>query len=74
METVFDHNVTEDELKLLFRTPLTRAEYENKVNTDVAYGDLYRLYSLRGNTVIAYAYLYQIESDTIRNAWTLYDR
>lgn len=74
MEAIFDYNVTEEELKLLFRTPYSREEYENKVNQDVAYGDLYRLCTLRNETSRANSYRDKIESETIRNAWTHYDR
>jgi hypothetical protein len=69
IETIFDHDVTEDELTLLFGAPderLTQDEYLEfrQEDHDSRYADLFRLFDLRHDSKQAEYYLSFInESD-----------
>lgn len=61
MESVFDHNVTKDELELLFGTRnMTRERLDGLTNQEDNYAYLYRLYLLRKNREMATKYLSMI--------------
>ncbi|MCD8387013.1 MAG: hypothetical protein LUD17_09015 [Bacteroidales bacterium] len=49
METIFDHNVTKEELRKLFGDPDFEPEICLECNQENNYIHIYRLYLLRGN-------------------------
>jgi hypothetical protein len=74
METIFDHNPTQQELVMLFGPrPMTREEYLSVVEQESAYGDLYRLYSLRGKPEIAEQFLNKITDEDYRLTLAMHD-
>ena len=57
METIFDHNITKEEISAILG-PLdwTREDFEND-SQESNYGLIYRLYSYRGDDITAKKYL-----------------
>lgn len=64
METIFDHNITEDELTFLFGHVVDKERYLSltaDIDTDSANGMLYSLYTIRNDNVTALKYLNKIK-------------
>lgn len=55
METIFDHNVTKQEIKDLFGFEADK-EFIMNVSQEKQYRDIYRLYCIRGDTRTANKY------------------
>jgi len=71
METIFNHNITIDEIKILNllnpgRKIYEQSNYENSIDDDLRYADLCRLFSIRGNLQIAEKYLNEIKDPTLK--------
>ena len=47
METIFDHNVTSEEIGRMFPAPFNKAWYLEYHDQDTAYFDISKLYTLR---------------------------
>jgi hypothetical protein len=61
METIYDHNVTEAELAVLFPSVITKAEHlHNGGDQDTQFGYIHNLYSIRGDQEKAKTYLEKI--------------
>ena len=66
METIFNHNVTTDEIKIINLLNFERGigskmDYENSIDDNSRYTDLCRLYFLRGDPKTATKYFYKIK-------------
>ena len=66
METIFNHNVTTDEIKIINLLNFEREiedkiNYENSINDESRYTDLYRLNFLRGDPQTAEKYFHKIK-------------
>jgi len=76
LETIFDHGVTEEELRILFgNTRMNRDKYQEIIDTTIKkeqnlLTDLYRLYIIRRDNVTAQKFLDKIE-DNIFKYFTL---
>ncbi len=71
METIYQHDITFDELiRLNKMLPGRRIndekEYNDKFSKDIKYADLFRLYSIRKEREIAESYLNKIEDPTLK--------
>jgi len=68
IETLFDHNPTEEELQTLFGpiSPKLNEAMRNGKNQDGAYLTIARLMGLRGDDAAMNRYLDKIESDSFR--------
>lgn len=67
METIYDHNVTEAELAVLFPSVITKAEHLlNGGSKNTQYGYIHNLYALRGDHVKALIYLEKIDNPQYR--------
>lgn len=72
METIFTHNITSEELNLLFfGDPETEEEYLDILSQDSAYADLVALYRLRGDEARAQAFLNLIQDAELRQQFQL---
>ncbi len=61
METVFDHDPSQEELKYLFLSGKSQAEYlTSHQDQETEYGNIYALYMIRGNRERALHYLNRI--------------
>lgn len=66
-ETIYDHNVTADEiLAMNDGYPETREEYFEVLGHDSAMAGLYRLYSLRGDAEKAIFYMEKIQDNSFK--------
>lgn len=63
METIFDHNVTDEELKNLFGMTMTKKEYVNGLDQRKAYDHIFFLYQNRGDKKMAKKYLNKTPND-----------
>ena len=63
METVFDHEPTNEELKYLFLSGRSKEEYSaSHVDQETEFGNIYALYMIRGNREKALEYLNRIRN------------
>jgi len=70
METIFDHNVTEDELKWLLNYPYTQKEYLDLIgNTDDHLVHIAELYFHRGKKFKAKRYINKVTDQNLRNSF-----
>ena len=61
METLFDHDPSEEELKFLFREGVSREQYVSiPRDLETEYGQIYALYMIRGRRDKALEYLDRI--------------
>ena len=63
METIFDHNVTEDEVINIVGVPTSPKQYKRIISQSKAYEDIYYLYTERGNEQKAQEYLDKLPND-----------
>ena len=63
METIFDHNVTDEELKNLFGMTMTKKEYLDGLEQRKAYDHLFYLHQSRGDKKKAKKYLDKTPND-----------
>jgi hypothetical protein len=70
METIFDHNVTEEELVLLLGSVPDKEEYINGKSQESHYRTLYRLCLMRGDKAEAKKYFDKLP-DTIDKYFSL---
>lgn len=71
VETVFDHNVTDDELKAVTGAEFTKEQYLSvSLSQDSEYCALYRLFSLRNDTEKASIYFNKIKNEELRASIT----
>ena len=75
METIFNHDITVDEIKVLnILNPGRRIDdkivYEISTGDDVKYADLCRLFFIRGNPQIAEEYFNEIKDSTLKYLMT----
>lgn len=65
METVFDHNITADERIALFGSELATKDFYLSLGGSQRdyYGDIYRLYTYRGDHITAKKYADMIPND-----------
>lgn len=71
MDTIYEHNISEEELKILSKMTTGRVisikkYYLYNLDDDLKNADLYRLYSIRGKSNIAKKYLDRIEDDILK--------
>lgn len=67
LETIFDHNVTDEEQKILFCSPYTKEEYLFLRRTsDSEYARIYRLYFIRNDHITAQKYLDKIKNQQFK--------
>jgi hypothetical protein len=64
IETIFDHNITDDEFEELFDFLESQPDYEFQLGQSDAYVDLHHLYELRGNEKMAGFYLNKLDEKT----------
>lgn len=64
IETIFDHNITNDEFEELFDFLESQSDYEFQLNQSDAYVDLHHLYELRDNEKMAKFYLNKLDEKT----------
>lgn len=57
METIFDHNITKDEMLALYCFDYDKSDYLKESNQYQCYKDIYRLYCMRRDTKTAKKYL-----------------
>jgi hypothetical protein len=63
METVFDHDPSQEELKYLFLSGQSSEEYlSSHQDQETEYGNIYALYMIRGNREKALEYLNRIRN------------
>lgn len=72
MGTIYNHNITPDEVKKLRRMILrkfidNRSEYEKSMSNDIKNADLYRLYSIRGQKKTAESYFEKIQDKILKH-------
>lgn len=63
METILDHNITDEEWKDLFGVKMSRSEYLDGLDQRKAYEHLFYLYRSRGNKKMAKRYLDMTPND-----------
>jgi len=68
METIWQHDVTEQELVILFGEAITPEEHRliTQGGADAENAALYRLYTIRGDEARAAEYLARIQDDAFR--------
>lgn len=67
LETIFDHQVTEDELKkLLYGDTESFEEYTQFLDQDASYADISRLFRIRGNNQTALKYISLIKNEQLK--------
>lgn len=72
METIYDHDVTEQELNILyFDDPDTQDEYLVGLSQDSAYADLVSLYRMRGDDARAKSFLDRIQNRELRQQFRM---
>ncbi len=69
METIFNYNITNDEICILNimltdRCIENKIAYENSTDEDLRNSDLYRLFLIRGKMLMAEKYLAKIQNTT----------
>jgi hypothetical protein len=64
IETIFDHDITDDEFEELFDFLESQSDYEFALSQTDAFVHLHRLYELRGNEKLAKFYLNQLDEKT----------
>lgn len=70
IETIFDHNVTEDEIELLFGMTGYTEEYLQKKPQDRNYAHIYCLYLIRKDEMTAMKY-FNLIPDSINKYFSL---
>lgn len=70
IETIFDHNVTEEEIEILFGMTGYTEEYLQKKPQDRNYAHIYRLYLIRKEESIAMKY-FDLIPDSINKYFSL---
>jgi len=60
IETIFDHNPTEEELEHFTWGIMSKEDYLKEFDKDVFYEDIYRLYNIRKNKDLAEKYYLMI--------------
>jgi hypothetical protein len=63
LETIFDHNPTEKEIKQLTGRVIDKEYYEKRFNKDIHYFDIYCLYLMRGDKETAQKYYLMISEE-----------
>ena len=71
METIFNHNITTNEIQILNilnpgRKIKDIIDYKSSTDDDLRYADLSRLYSMRGNQEAAEKYFKGIKDPTLK--------
>ncbi len=71
MENIYSHKISPDELKTLGKMIPGRKidkkqSYENSLEDDLIYADLYRLYSLRKDKTKAMEFFNRIKDSTLK--------
>jgi hypothetical protein len=66
METIFDHNITKDEIQALGMIRNTKEEYIKDIGPETSNGDIFSLYILRGDYKRAGEYLSKIKDKSYR--------
>jgi len=64
LETIFDHDISDNEFEMLFGFLETQADYEFALDHTDADIDLYQLYQLRGDIKMAALYLQKLDIET----------
>lgn len=64
IETIFDHDITDDEFEELFDFLESQSDYEFQLSQSDAYVDLHHLYELRDNGKMAKFYLNKLDEKT----------
>ena len=77
METIFDHNVTGVEIELLNSFIVSKGirdkeNYENNLDRDRGYSDLYHLYTLRGEVKKAEQYFKKIQNPEYKSTLSVF--
>jgi len=67
-ETIFDHNLTDEELPHFTAGVLSKEDYLKNFDKDIFYHDLYRLYIMRGDKETAEKYYLMISKETRKRA------
>jgi len=67
-ETIFNHNLTEKELRRLTGRIMDKEDYINSFSQDTIYHDIYRLYFMRGDKKTAKKYYLMISEKTRKEA------
>jgi hypothetical protein len=74
METIFDHNPTDEEMVTLFGRSIPREEYlALPLGQESEFGHLYSLYKIRGDTATAGRYLNMIADPAYRRDLSMVD-
>ena len=63
METILDHNITDEEWEDLFGIKMSRSEYLDELDQRKAYDHLFYLYQSRGDKIMAKKYLDKTPND-----------
>ncbi len=72
METIYDHDVTEQELNVLyFGDPDSKDEYLAGLSQDSAYADLVTLYQMRGDDAQAEVFISRIQNRELRQQFKM---
>lgn len=66
IETIFDHDITDDEFEGLFDFLESQSDYEFELSQVDAYVDLHHLYELRNDEKMAKFYLNKLDEKTKR--------
>ncbi|MEO7958422.1 MAG: hypothetical protein ABIW76_17200 [Fibrobacteria bacterium] len=70
IETIYDHGVTNEELKILLGDPVPKSEYQFLIgDADTEFGMIFKLYMTRGEEKKAKAYHAKIKDPEY--AWNL---
>ncbi len=77
METIFDHNVTGVEIDLLNSFIVSKGirdkeNYENNLDRDRSYSDLFHLYSIRGEMDKAEVYFNKIKNPEYKSTLSIF--
>ena len=72
METIFNYNITIDEISILNimltdRCIEDRIDYQNSTDEDLRNSDLFRLFLIRGKMRMAENYLVRIKNTTLKD-------
>jgi hypothetical protein len=67
LETIFDHNPTEDELEQLTGRVIDKEYYEKRFNKDLLFFHIYSLYLIRGDKETADKYYLMISEEVRKN-------
>lgn len=63
METIFDNNITDNEIDSIVGVHISRDRYESYVSQKKAFEDIYYLYIERGDSITAQRYLDKLPND-----------